>query len=332
MLEFVNDFKVSFYEQYVNLSTLKDDYKSHLMSKNSMVNRISKSINANIKGLKDSKSTTAVVKNSSMVKKKLIDKNLTPSKSEKVIVNENKSFKKQPLKKEINLESDDKNSNLNKTLPSKTKKFNEFNKNKDENITKNKEDIASDSKGMKVYKLNTTMKEKSNMKLHDKEIKQKNAKESKELKESKETKETKETKDDKKQTESKIVKNPKFVPKTPTTKKVKTDENEVDKSDTKSSKNNNSKNIPKSGIKPNLNNKKEINVKVPQQKQEAKTNDQSVNCDNIIKTVSNTVEIKVDSNNEDKGENNEIKIDNSNLLNSNEEITTSKVNGKSFYY
>lgn len=216
MLEFVNDFKVSFYEQYVNLSILKDDYKSHLMSKNSIVNRISKSINANIKGLKDSKSTTAVVKNSSMAKKKLIDKNLTPSKSEKVIVNENKSFKKQPLKKEINLDSDDKNSNLNKTLPSKNKKFSEFNKNKDENISKNKEDIASDSKGMKVYKLNTTMKEKSNMKLHDKEIKQKNAKESKELKEQKDTKETK---DDKKQSESKVVKNPKFVPKTPTTKK-----------------------------------------------------------------------------------------------------------------
>lgn len=328
MLEFVNDFKVSFYEQYVNLSILKDDYKSHLMSKNSIVNRISKSINANIKGLKDSKSTTAVVKNSSMAKKKLIDKNLTPSKSEKVIVNENKSFKKQPLKKEINLDSDDKNSNLNKTLPSKNKKFSEFNKNKDENISKNKEDIASDSKGMKVYKLNTTMKEKSNMKLHDKEIKQKNAKESKELKEQKDTKETK---DDKKQSESKVVKNPKFVPKTPNTKKVKTDENEVDKSDTKSTKNNNSKHIPKSGIKSNLNNKKEVNVKVTQQKQEIKTNDQNVNCDDIIKTVSNSVEIKVDSNKEDKGENNEIKNDNQVQLNSNEEITTSKVNGKSFY-
>lgn len=68
-----------------------------------------------------------------------------------------------------------------------------------------------------------------------------------------------------------------------------------------------------------------------QQKQEIKTNDQNVNCDDIIKTVSNSVEIKVDSNKEDKGENNEIKNDNQVQLNSNEEITTSKVNGKSFY-
>ena len=57
-----------------------------------MVNRISKSIHANIKGLKDSKSTTAVIKNLSTIKKKALDKNLTPSKSEKIIPNENKSL------------------------------------------------------------------------------------------------------------------------------------------------------------------------------------------------------------------------------------------------
>lgn len=290
-----------------------------------MVNRISKSIHANIKSLKDSKSTTAVIKNSSTIKKKALDKNLTPSKSEKIIPNENKSFKKPPMKKEINLESDDKSSNLNKTLPSKgVKKIKEFNKGGKEekdNASKLKEDVASDSKGMKVYKLNSTMKDKSNIKLNDKDAK---------VKESKELKDKNESKDEKKNTDSKSVKNPKFVPKTPMSKKTKPEETEVDKSDTKSTKNN-LKQIPKSGVKINevVNNKKKFPIKQDNKSTKSKENENKVeNKEHKESTVNNELaetgnnknESNQDQNNNEKNQQTEnvvaeISLNNNDLKN-----------------